>query len=125
MNNIIDIQQTEDSPRILLDENKSFFLIEGPSFPEDAFEVYAKVLNWVKKITSKFDNELQCKFKYKVVSSASHKMLYETLTELEKLYNNASNISIHWHYEEMDEDMLEIGEDFAATLELPFEFFKY
>ena len=124
MNNIVEIKQTEDSPKIMLDENNSLFLIEGSSFPEDAFTVYTPVLEWIKKVTGKFDNELKCEFKFKVVSSASHKMLYEILTELEKLYNRAANIKIHWYYEELDEDMQEIGEDFSETLDLPFEFFK-
>jgi len=124
MNNILEIKQTEDSPKIFLDENNSLFLIEGSSFPEDAFAVYTPILDWIKKVTSKFNNELKCEFKFKVVSSASHKMLYETLTMLENLYNSGANISIHWHYEELDEDMQEIGEDFSETLSIPFEFFK-
>ena len=124
MNNLVEIKQTEDSPKIFLDEDNSSFLIEGPSFPEDAFVVYTPVLNWIKKVTSKFDNELKCEFKFKVVSSASHKMLYEILTELEKMYNKVTNIRIHWYYEELDEDMQEIGEDFSETLNIPFEFFK-
>ena len=124
-NKVIDIQKTEDSPRILLDENKSIFLIEGSSFPEDAYAVYIVVLDWLKDITKRFENELQCVFKFKVISSASHKMIYEILVELEKLYNKSSNIIIHWYYEEHDEDMLEVGEDFTETLDIPFEFFKF
>jgi len=124
MNNIVEIQQTEDSPKILLNEDNSLFLIEGPSFPEDAFLVYTPILNWIKKITSKFDNELKCTFKFKVISSASHKMLYETLTFLKKMYCDGANISIHWYYEELDEDMFEIGEDFSETLNIPFNFHK-
>jgi len=124
MNNIVEIQQTEDSPRILLNEDNSLFLIEGPSFPEDAFSSYTPVIDWLKKVTSKFDNELKCTFKFKVVSSASHKMLYETLTFLEKLYDSGTNISIHWYYEELDEDMFEIGEDFSEALSIPFVFHK-
>ena len=125
INKIIDIKAVEDSPRIMLDEDNAIFIIEGASFPEDAFAVYSIVIDWIKNVKSKFVNELQCKFKFKVISSASHKMVYEILIELEKLYKNYAKISIHWYYEKYDEDMLEVGQDFTETIKLPFELISY
>ncbi|MBN2758708.1 MAG: DUF1987 domain-containing protein [Bacteroidales bacterium] len=122
---VVDIQMTEDTPRIILDERKSIFSIEGPSYPEDAFTVYTTVLEWIKNTESKFVSGLECKFKFKVISSASHKMIYEILIELEKLYKGFAKIKILWFYEKYDEDMLEVGEDFSDTIDLPFEFIPY
>jgi hypothetical protein len=34
---------------------------------------------------------------------------------------SGSEISVKWHYEEDDEDMLEAGEDYEAIIDLPFE----
>ena len=42
-----------------------------------------------------------------------------SLKKLESV--SGSDITVKWHYEEDDEDMLEAGEDYEAIIDLPFE----
>ena len=40
--------------------------------------------------------------------------------KLETLNNGGkTSVSVNWHYEEDDEDMLEAGEDYQAIIDLP------
>ena len=117
----VDIKETVDSPKILLDAEKATFLIDGPSYPEDAYDVYDTVLDWIKQNDYLLNNELVCHFKFNVLSSASRKMVYEILLELEKLHKANDGILISWHYEKFDEDMLEVGEDFSEIVNIPFK----
>jgi len=117
----LNIEETIDSPKILLDAENSTFLIDGPSYPEDAYDVYDNVLDWVKQKDYPLNGELICHFKFKVLSSASRKMVYEILLELEKIHLANGGILIHWHFEKFDEDMLEVGEDFSEIVNIPFK----
>ena len=42
------------------------------------------------------------------------------LRNLESI-NWKTSITINWHYEEDDEDMLEAGEDYQAIINIPFK----
>jgi hypothetical protein len=119
----VHIEMSLDSPKIILDEENAIFLIEGASYPADALHTYEIVLDWVENNVPKIQKQFVCVFKFKLLSSASRKLVYETLLALEK-YNNADKISVHWYYEKHDEEILETGEDFADHINLPFRFFQ-
>jgi hypothetical protein len=120
----VKIEMSVDSPRIILDEENSVFIIEGPSYPADAVETYEPVIEWIQNSFYQTEKPLTCIFKFKIISSASRKMVCEILLALEKILVKSNNISIHWYYEKYDEDMMEVGEDFADNIEIPFRFFQ-
>lgn len=117
------IEMTDDSPHIFLDAENSVFKIEGPSYPEDAHDVYKVVLEWISKVNDPLKSKLNCDFNFKILSSASHKMIYEILIGLESLHKKSNNVVINWYYQEFDEDMYETGEDYADTIDIPFKLF--
>ena len=119
------VKMTDDSPQIVLDVDNSMFKIEGPSYPEDSYDVYTVVLEWILGLDGNVNSELICDFNFKVLSSASHKMVYEIIIKLEDLYKKTNNVIINWHYLTYDEDLFEIGEDFSDTVEVPFKFLPY
>ena len=128
MSDIIDykaikIEMTDDSPKVILDEGGSIFKIEGSSYPEDAFEFYKQVINWVSKIKINKKTILNCDFNFNILSSASHKMIYAILLELENLNKKSKNVIINWYYLNFDEDMYEVGEGFSDNINIPFKFF--
>ena len=120
---LILIDAADDMPRIILDEKNYLIDIKGSSYPEDAFEVYHIVLKWLNSVPIIQDKELICRFNFNILSSASHKMVFEILIRLESLKIDGDiNVKIIWEYDEIDEDMEEAGHDFNDTIELPFEF---
>jgi hypothetical protein len=57
------------------------------------------------------------------MSSSSIIALLKTLNYAERLFG-ASNIWIKWRYEEDDDDIRKIGEDFSHILGIEFEFIE-
>lgn len=121
----VNIEGSTDSPKILLDIEKKLFLIEGSSYPEDAYIIYESILDWLKAKDVPYNGQLNCDFRFNVLSSASRKMVYEILLELEKAHEEQGDIVVNWHYETYDEDMMEVGEDFAEVLNLPFNLLPF
>ena len=119
----VDIEMTDESPHIFLDAENSIFKIEGPSYPEDSYDVYSVVIDWIRKLDGNLKSKLNCDFNFKVLSSASHKMIYEIFIGLENLHKKSNNVVVNWYYLKFDEDMFEIGEDFSDTVDVPFKFF--
>ncbi len=113
------IQETIDTPRITLDYNNLHIKIEGPSYPENAFLVYSNVLKWLNEIGDQYDGALTCDFGFCYISSASKKLIFEILIILEELYDKEKEVVVNWIYEKQDEDMIEMGEEYAEMLEIP------
>lgn len=122
LNKKIYIEPDEDSPLIHLDASSLHFEISGPSYAPDTYLIYKKVLDWIDELDD-FEGKLVCKFDFSLLSSASHKMVFEILLKLENYYNNGNDITVEWYYAQFDEDMFEVGEAFSETINLPFEFF--
>ncbi len=114
------IEEREDSPGVLMDLDKKQIIIEGPSFPEDAVEIYKPILNWLSENEESFD-KLNCIFDYTILSSASNKMVFEILVKLENMKQSGKDVSVKWFYSSYDEDMLDEGKGFKDNLDLPFE----
>jgi len=114
------IEETEDSPAILLDLDAKKIIIEGPSFPEDAIEIYKPVVDWLNTNNEKLD-KLEVIFDFSILSSASNKMVYEILLKLESLQKRNQNVKIKWYHEDFDEDMKEEGLGFKSNVNVPFE----
>lgn len=118
----VNIQMSKDSPKIVLDEDKSVFLIEGASYMADAYKAYQVVLDWINESHIKFKDQLICEFKFNMLSSASRKMVYEILNMLNQTTSGNKEVQIHWYYPDYDDDMKEIGEVYAENLSMPFSF---
>lgn len=122
-NEVIRIEGSDDTPEIFLDAENFIFKVSGISRPENVIAVYSKILDWLENYESEIkENGLISEFYFKYINTASQKMVYEVLDKLEKIHADSSNITIIWGYNEKDEDMMEIGEEFADLLEIPFDF---
>ncbi len=49
-------------------------------------------------------------------------MAFNVLRKLNSMHNRGRKLTIEWAYENIDDDMLRLGLDFASILEIPFEF---
>lgn len=118
--NKIIYEGSDDSPYILLDLAEKRIVIEGPSFPEDAFAVYEPVVKWLNENEDKLDS-LDVIFDFNILSSASNKMIFEIFLKLEKMTMKGKKIKIFWYYENYDEDMYDEGKSFKDTLKINIE----
>ncbi|MDF1549525.1 MAG: DUF1987 domain-containing protein, partial [Bacteroidales bacterium] len=118
---IIRIEKTNNTPSIYIDEANMLCRIEGSSYPEDAYEVYQHVIDWLSRIVDNIDSELIVEFDYDFLNSISHKKVWQILHELKQFYKMGKQVKVVWYYDENDEDIMEAGEDLAELMNIPFE----
>jgi len=118
---IIRIEKTNNTPSIYIDEANLLCRVEGSSYPEDAYEVYQHVLDWLNRTGKDIKSELVVEFDYDFLNSISHKKVWQILHELKQLYKNGKLVKVKWYYNESDEDIMEAGEDLAELMNIPFE----
>src|SRR5690554_6017844 len=118
---ILNLEGTEDTPKIFLDKGNGIFEISGRSLPEDSAEFYQPVLDWIAAYGEDANPETLFTFKLEYFNTASSKLILDVLCALEEV----SGVSIDWYFHEDDEDMEEAGEEFSELVEIPFEFKTY
>jgi len=116
------IEQGKNTPKVSGDSTSRTLVMEGSSFPENVRKFYNPINDWLDSIgNTKSTVNIDCKFYY--LASSSIIALLKTLKYAEKLFGNAK-ISIKWRYEEDDDDIRKIGEDFSHLLGIEFEFIE-
>ena len=118
---IISLEGTEDTPKIILNKDNGIFEISGRSLPEDSAEFYQPVLDWIEAYAESPNDSTEFVFKLEYFNTASSKLILDVLSSLEDI----PGMAIAWYFHEDDEDMEEAGEEFSELVEIPFDFRTY
>lgn len=121
----LDIQGTNDTPKVILDIENDIFEISGRSLPEDVVSFYQPILDWLEEYKESPLDYTEFVFRYIYFNTATSKLIQDVLIKLEELYEAGNNVQVMWFYEEDDEDMLDAGEEFMETVDVPFELLGY
>lgn len=117
MENIL-IEKTNHIPKIDLNAQTGVFLIEGKSYPENTFEVYEPIINWLETYFDETTNETTTiNLELTYLNSSSLKAYYDMFDIFNTAKQNGKCIKIHWIYESDDDIIEEIGEDFIDDFE--------
>jgi len=100
----IEIEATPSTPNVLAEPGKGL-TIKGRSLPEDPVTFYAPIIKWCKNYLNPGDEIL---FKLEYFNTSTSKIIYNILKVAEESFEKGL-ITVHWHYEEGDEDGHESG----------------
>lgn len=122
---LLNIEATDETPKIILDPGSNIFEFSGKSLPEDVSTFYGPVLDWLDGYAESANHKAVFDFKLVYFNTASSKLILDILFKLEEIHEKDIDISIVWHHQEEDEDMEEAGEEYADLVEVPFELKSY
>ena len=112
----LNIAETKYTPVINLDTNGTISMI-GKSYPENTFEFYAPMMDWVKEYfetSAKDTTTVNLEITY--FNSSSSKLFFDFFDLLEE-NNDDHDIVINWIFDEENESAEEAGEDFIEDFE--------
>jgi hypothetical protein len=121
----LDIRATNDTPKVLLDPENKIFEISGRSLPEDVVTFYQPVLDWLDEYKIEALDITEFVFKYVYFNTATSKLIQDILMRLEEIKQTGNKVQVIWFYEQDDEDMLDLGEEFSENVDIPFEIIAY
>jgi hypothetical protein len=101
-----------------IDSAAGIFLLEGESYPEDTKKFYDTPLSNVYSfLDSELDSKAVFSFKLKYFNSSSAKVLMDLFLAVEESAARGNAFKIEWHYASDDDNMQELGEEFAEELD--------
>ena len=114
----IKISATERTPEIDFDFSQNIFKITGESYPENVNEFYDNILEKLKNhLAQRSDATITFDFELIYFNSSTAKVLMELFDLMEETAESGNKVVVNWIYEEDDDHMEELGEEFGEDLE--------
>lgn len=118
------IAPTTNTPSVTLDKANGIFEIKGKSTVELAQEFYTEILDWFESYLDNPNQKTTFNLYLHSFNITSSKRILFLLYKLDKLKDTGHEVVVNWQYDDNDEDMLEVGQDYAFMVETPFNFIK-
>jgi SiaC family regulatory phosphoprotein len=122
--NKITIAATEELPEIIFDKDLGIFEIKGRSLSNEVGIFFQPVLDWFMAYikTPNASTTLSCKIEY--FNSTSQKYLMELFRVMENTQSEKYAMHVNWHFDKDDEDLEQIGQEYARLLKIPFTYIQ-
>lgn len=119
------IEPTNETPKVILDKENDLFEFSGNSLPEDVANFYYPILSWFDEYAKAPNGKTKVIFNFEYYNTSSSKMILKILEKFRDIHRSGSEVEVHWHYMEDDEDMIEAGEDYSENIKVPFKFIAH
>lgn len=109
---------TERTPEIDFDFGANAFALRGESYPEDVTTFFGPI---IEKLERHLDNQdgADIRFNFELIyfNSSTAKVLMGLFETLDEAADGGNSVTVTWIYESDDDNMMELGEEFAEDLE--------
>ncbi len=111
------IAATDRSPEVDFDFDKHRLRLKGESYPEDVAAFYGPVFEALDQYLRQLGDGA-CAFEFELIyfNSSSAKAIMSLLEKLDDVAAKSASVTINWYYDEEDDTMRELGEEFGEDL---------
>ena len=114
----IRIDASERSPEVDFNFGENVFTLRGESYPEDVTAFYGPILeNLETHLGDQSGATIHFNFERIYFNSSTAKVLMGLFETLDGAAEAGNDVVIAWAYEQDDDNMEELGEDFSEDLE--------
>jgi hypothetical protein len=119
------VNGTPHTPEINFNKLSGVMHIKGRSIPDQPDEFWIPVLNWFESYLLQPTERTVVVIDLEYFNISSSKRILFLLYKLNELVEEGKDAVVEWHYREADEDMYEVGQDYAYMVKVPFVFKEY
>lgn len=119
-------EPTNVTPLVSFNPENGEFLMQGRSIPENAEMFYSSILGWLDCLCTEPPHKVVLTVQLEFLNIASSKRMLFIFYKMMEAQENGCRVMVKWCYDERDQDMLEVGEDYAQMVNgIPFEFVSF
>ena len=106
------------TPAIDFDFGKSHLKLSGESYPEDVTEFYHPIFSALDAYLTALGAG-SCRFDFELIylNSSSAKAVMMLMDKLDAAAAKGATVDVYWFYDEKDDTMQELGDEFGEDLE--------
>lgn len=111
---------TTSTPEVCFDCVTGRLGLSGESYPENAFEFYAPLLEWVSAYLEQSTGAISLQIHLTYLNTSSVKSILDLLDLLEGSHREGREVSLTWFYDAENDRALEMAEEFREEVTMPF-----
>lgn len=119
------LNATPQTPLISFDRKSGLMEIKGRSIPDQPDEFWLPILSWFEAYIMNPTERTVVRIDLEYFNISSSKRILFLLYKLNELVDMKKDVLVEWYYRESDEDMYEVGQDYAYMVKVPFIFKEY
>jgi hypothetical protein len=120
MNNL-KIEGTQSTPSIVTNAKAGTIEMRGDSYPENSFELFSPVLQWIEQYLAEGDQALTLNLHLLYLNTSSVKAMMDIFDILEEVHREGRAVAVNWLYDEQNERVAELAEEFKEDCSFPFQ----
>jgi hypothetical protein len=118
-------ESTAVTPSICFDAYTGVMEIRGRSIPDQPDEFWLPVLSWFESYLLHPQPRTRIRIDLEYFNISSSKRILFLLYKLNELVDAGKEAEVEWCYRQSDDDMFEVGQDYAYMVRVPFIFNEY
>lgn len=116
----LNIPGTQSTPAITTDAAAGVLVMRGDSYPENSFELFGPVIEWVESYLQGQTAPLSLELELLYLNTSSIKSVMDIFDVLEAAHRNGRSVSVTWFYDKRNERVGELAEEFKEDCSFPF-----
>lgn len=124
---ILHLEKTELTPKVILDPYELQVTIRGASIPNNAAEFYKPLLLWLENFSDQLPSTsapLSVDVKLLHYNSASWVYISQIFEIIGKIHETGMRVLIDWYTNEDDNFLREVGQELSEVSDIPFNFIE-
>lgn len=119
MDNLV-IKQSSSSPAISADWNAGVVSMKGDSYPENSFELFQPLIDWVEAFLAQANRPLQLDLELVYLNTSSIRSMMDIFDQMEVAQKNGQTVKARWTYEAANERVGQLAKEFREDCTFPF-----
>lgn len=119
-------EQSAKTPFIELNPNNGNFEMKGKSIPENTKGFYEPLFQWMEEYAQNPAPLTTFNIQLDYFNTSSAKVIVDFFKKLEAIEKSGKGkVTINWHYDEDDGDMMEAGQDYQSIIKVTFQLISF
>lgn len=114
------IEGTQSTPEIACDHAAGVVRMCGDSYPENSYELFSPVFDWIEAFLREESRALSLELHLLYLNTSSVKAMMDIFDMLEGAHGQGREVAVTWTYDEQNERVAELAEEFKEDCSFPF-----
>ncbi len=94
--------------------------MSGESYPENSFELYDQLIQWIDSYLSSAQHSLTLELHLNYLNTSSIRFMIDIFDLLQTAFENEKEVLVQWIFDERNPRSAELGSEFKEDFTFPF-----
>jgi hypothetical protein len=117
----LNLAATSSTPSVLADSESGLLEMRGDSYPENSFEFFTPVLDWLRGHLDGSASPVRLELHLLYLNTSSVKVMMDIFDLLEDAHGQGREVAVRWYYDHDNARIAELAAEFKEDCTFPFE----